>query len=283
MTREPDDTRRLVSCLKRVKKEFSRENFRLEYEYPVDFVKLQYGPSVLFIVWSVCWAILHVLGLGLQPYFYRNYDFDLKWFSYLTYWGYTTLCVFTLWDSVAAIYVHIRRQDIIRGECKAMPWYLKAVWVQFNVNTPIALVITILFYLFIPNDTSPNSILVHAMNTVYVSANVIVCAKPMRMLHVFHPLLYGIVYLIFSVIYQKTTGHVVYTQLNWDNMPQTALFMLGILLLILPFLYFMCLLVTRLRTLLHTKLCKKKTSSIAPSQLQECPNESNKGIQLGYA
>ena len=32
-----------------------------------------------------------------------------------------------------------------------MPWYLKAVWVQFNINTPVALVITILFYLLIPN------------------------------------------------------------------------------------------------------------------------------------
>ena len=32
-----------------------------------------------------------------------------------------------------------------------MPWYLKAVWVQFNINTPVELVITILFYLLIPN------------------------------------------------------------------------------------------------------------------------------------
>lgn len=37
------------------------------------------------------------------------------------------------------------------AECTVMPWYLKAAWVQFNINTPVALVITILFYLFIPN------------------------------------------------------------------------------------------------------------------------------------
>lgn len=41
--------------------------------------------------------------------------------------------------------------DIYNTECTVMPWYLKAVWVQFNINTPVALVITILFYLFIPN------------------------------------------------------------------------------------------------------------------------------------
>jgi hypothetical protein len=105
------------------------------------------------------------------------------------------------------------------------------------------------------------------MNTVYVTANVIVCAKPMRIPHVFHPLVYGIVYVIFSAIYQKNTGIVVYTQLDWDKMPQTALFMLGVLLLILPFLYFMCLTVTRLRQWLHEKLCTRKTT-ISPQYIE---------------
>ncbi|XP_048743331.1 protein rolling stone-like [Ostrea edulis] len=267
MTEPREDQRCCKSCLSRTKEELEGKKWTLEYDDPSDFVKLQCGPSGLFIGWSVSWAILHILGLGLQPYFHRNSEPSLKWFSYLTYWGYTTLGLFTLSDSVAAVYVHVRRRDIIKGECKMMPWYLKAVWVQFNVNTPIALVITILFYLFIPNDTSANSILVHAMNTVYVAANVIVCAKPMRIPHVLHPLLYGLVYLIFSLIYQKSTDIVVYTQLDWDNMPQTAFFMLGVLLLILPFLYFMCLTVTRLRQLLCKKLCRKKTT-VSPQEIE---------------
>lgn len=45
---------------------------------------------------------------------------------------------------------------IYLAECTVMPWYLKAVWVQFNINTPVALVITILFYLFIPNGKQQN-------------------------------------------------------------------------------------------------------------------------------
>ena len=91
------------------------------------------------------------------------------------------------------------------------------------------------FFFFTFSDTSPNSILVHALNTLYVSANLLICAKPMRVLHLVHPFTYGLVYVIFSPVYQKTTGNVVYVQLNWDNMPQTVLFMLGILFLILPF------------------------------------------------
>lgn len=130
-------------------------------------------------------------------------------------------------------------------------------------------------------DTSPNSILVHAMNTVYVSANVIICAKPMRVLHLVHPFIYGLVYLIFSVIYQKTTNNIVYVQLDWENMPQTALFMLGVLFLILPLLYFMCLVVTRIRTWAHKKLCGKK-ATVSPMEIdgnpsEECePNKENK-------
>ncbi|XP_052679705.1 protein rolling stone-like isoform X1 [Crassostrea angulata] len=273
-----DKNRRCASCLVNVKEEFSLKNLTLDYDAPVDFVKLQCGPSFLFIGWSACWAILHLLGLGLQPYFHKDVELDLKWFSYLTYWGYTTLGIFTLWDCVTSVYVHIRRRDIIKSECTVMPWYLKAAWVQFNINTPVALVITILFYLFIPNDTSPNSILVHAMNTVYVSANVIICAKPMRVLHLVHPFIYGFVYLIFSVIYQKTTNNVVYVQLDWENMPQTALFMLGVLFLILPLLYLMCLVVTRTRTLVHKKLCGKR-ATVSPMEIEENPSDECESIK----
>ncbi|XP_078341759.1 protein rolling stone-like [Crassostrea virginica] len=262
------ENRRCSSCISRIKEELSLKNLTLDYDVPLDFVKLQCGPSFLFIPWSACWAILHLIGLGLQPYFHKDNELDLKWFSYLTYWGYTSLALFTAWDCAAAVYVHIRRQDIVKNECKVMPWYLKAVWVQFNINTPVALVITILFYLLIPNDTSPNSILVHAMNTLYVSANILICAKPMRVLHLVHPFTYGLVYVIFSPVYQKITGNVVYVQLNWDNMPQTILFMLGILFLILPFLYFVCLAVTRIRTLVHKKLGAKK-ATVYPAEVEE--------------
>ena len=106
------------------------------------------------------------------------------------------------------------------------------------------------------------------MNTLYVSANILICAKPMRVLHLVHPFTYGLVYVIFSPVYQKTTGNVVYVQLNWDNMPQTVLFMLGILFLILPFLYFACLAVTKIRTLIHKKLCVKK-ATVYPAELEE--------------
>ena len=77
--------------------------------------QFQYGPSFLFIPWSACWAILHFIGLGLQPYFHKDNELDLKWFSYLTYWGYTSLALFTAWDCAAAVYVHIRRQDIVKN------------------------------------------------------------------------------------------------------------------------------------------------------------------------
>ena len=84
--------------------------------------QFQCGPSFLFIPWSACWAILHLIGLGLQPYFHKDNELDLKWFSYLTYWGYTSLALFTAWDCAAAVYVHIRRQDIVKnGEDPQQP------------------------------------------------------------------------------------------------------------------------------------------------------------------
>lgn len=55
-------------------------------------------------------------------------------------------------------------------------------------------------------------------------------------------------------------------------MPQTALFMLGVLFLILPLLYLMCLVVTRIRTLVHKKLCGKK-ATVSPMEIDENPSE----------
>ena len=80
-----------------------------------ELFQFQCGLSFLFIPWSAYWAILHFIGLGLQPYFHKDNELDLKWFSYLTYWGYTSLALFTAWDCAAAVYVHIRRQDIVKN------------------------------------------------------------------------------------------------------------------------------------------------------------------------
>lgn len=61
-------------------------------------------------------------------------------------------------------------------------------------------------------------------------------------------------------------------------MPQTALFMLGVLFLILPLLYFMCLVVTRIRTLVHKKLCGKK-ATVSPMEIEENPSDECESIK----
>ena len=60
--------------------------------------------------------------------------------------------------------------------------------------------------------------------------------------------------------------------------------MLGILFLILPFLYFVCLAVTRIRTMVHKKICPMN-ATVYPAELEEgnfkddeCENARGKSI-----
>jgi hypothetical protein len=76
------------------------------------------------------------------------------------------------------------------------------------------------WFYFTGND--PVSTEFHAVNTVYVVLNFFFCAKPVHLLHFIYPSIYGIIYAIFSVIYQLGGDNPpTYNILNW-NKPGTA-------------------------------------------------------------
>ena len=54
------------------------------------------------------------------------------------------------------------------------------------------------------------------------------------MLHFYHPIIYGVVYVIFSVVYQKSGGAPIYSQLDWDKPGDTLLLNIGLLLIVTP-------------------------------------------------
>uniref|UniRef100_K1QKV3 Uncharacterized protein n=1 Tax=Magallana gigas TaxID=29159 RepID=K1QKV3_MAGGI len=105
-----------VGCSNNCQQQWKLSSFGLNHHQPRDFVTFQRGHPTVFIVWATTWALFHVTVLGLQPYFFREVLPNWIWFIFLTNWSYTVLAIYCITESVVAIYVNVRRKDIINGE-----------------------------------------------------------------------------------------------------------------------------------------------------------------------
>ena len=111
------------------------------------------------------------------------------------------------------------------------------------------------------SDDSANSILKHAINSVYALSNFLICAKPYRILHVYQSMILGAVYIIFSAIYQEISGDVIYDALDWTSLPGTPLMAMGVLFIVIPLVHIALFSLYRLRILVSTKLCNKSETN----------------------
>jgi len=66
-----------------------------------------------------------------------------------------------------------------------------------------------------------SSVYTHLLNSVYTLAALVFSAKPVRLVHVYQPVVYGVIYVIFSVLYHAAGGDAIYPVLDW-NKPESA-------------------------------------------------------------
>ena len=125
------------------------------------------------------------------------------------------------------------------------PWYICVVWVLFNIVSTAALMVTIVFFLFLfpmfsdyPNIDLEN-LQVHLLNSVIIVIEHLVSGIPCRLLHVIWPFLYGIIYMSFSIIYWAGDhSRVMYPNiLDWNQAGTTVGYVLMIGFVIIPSLH----------------------------------------------
>ena len=140
-----------------------------------------------------------------------------------------------------------------------MSFLEKTSWVLANISSSVALVISIFFWVFLYDGVNsfPN-IFVHLLNSVRwcnlltniinngfvdhtqqhtslvrcslfsVLLDLFIVSRPSRLLHFVHPLLFGVWYLIFSLVYWAVGGtdpeghHWIYPMVDWEK-PSRAL------------------------------------------------------------
>ena len=166
------------------------------------------------------------------------------------------------------------KHSVITNTCKGMnlqdpmfahkddqvTWYMKITWVLADILYVFALVVTIVYFTALyplVGETNFIDINVHGINSVFVLLDAFLVARPVRLLHIVYPLIYGAIYVLFSTVYWSTNKevNVLYPGvLDWNHPTQTAIVISGLCFIALPLLHMLHFGIYRLRLFMFRKM-----------------------------
>jgi len=130
-------------------------------------------------------------------------------------------------------------------EYEAIPWYNKIQWIWFNIIIANSIIVTVVYWSILYQSLLAQGILtgtnfwdvsVHGLNSAFVLIELIFNHVPVRLLHFSHPLVYIVLYVIWSGIFWALRPglNVLYPGiLDWRNPSQTAIACVLILLVLM--------------------------------------------------
>ncbi|XP_063549159.1 protein rolling stone-like [Cydia strobilella] len=170
-----------------------------------------------------------------------------QWIVYLTTWG--IILVFAMGASGLIVSICALKKKL--PEVGKPPWYVMMYWVLFNISVTLAILVTMLYWRLLSKNASKYSIheryfwletSLHGFNAVIVLIELFASRTPVRLAHIYQPLLLGVVYAIFSKIYQEAGGTGAYSEpyiykfLDWSE-PRSSFMMTIGTAIITIFLY----------------------------------------------
>ena len=90
-----------------------------------------------------------------------------------------------------------------------MAWFHKAIWVIYNISASGGLLVTAVFWILLFNPDKGIrgfTIIYHGFNSIAMVSDTMLSSIPVRLLHVIYPMLNGVVYVVFTVIYWAVGG-----------------------------------------------------------------------------
>ena len=206
----------------------------------MDFVlmKSNFDDFILFLKWfppivvTIYRFIISGYCLGWIIYSgFHPANGNEKWFIYLTNWGFTFITLYYIWATVVSILHHCGATNTEAGmQMKAtgnrdaeggeglgtndfeeppvsMSWYHKGLWVIFNMAANSSILITLLYWtLVFGGKTSGLDVTTHLLNCVFMVADLMFSSIPVRILHVVYALIFGVSYLLLTVIFWAADG-----------------------------------------------------------------------------
>ncbi|KAK3705438.1 hypothetical protein QZH41_007406 [Actinostola sp. cb2023] len=154
-----------------------------------------------------------------------------KWFIWLTNWGFFFVTLYFILSTVLTLLYHLKEKNQINvdiqmnepskhetesgreGAVYELPprWYHKALWVIYILAANVAVIITCLYWGLINNEAAdPEGLALdisnHLFNSVFLVIELLLSSMPIRLLHVVYPVVFTVVYMLFTVIYWAAEG-----------------------------------------------------------------------------
>ncbi|XP_053613781.1 protein rolling stone-like isoform X1 [Plodia interpunctella] len=157
----------------------------------------------------------------------------MYWLLYFPHWCFLLIVLTSFFSSAVSAYVYFKKPiDATFG----LPWYVKTYWVLYNVTIPLAFLISTFYWGLLKTSGkmtyyNPHPVLdvmLHGTNSLVTLVELVMSAHPSRLIHIFQPLLFSLVYLIFNVTYYYAGGldpfgHTyIYPVMDWSK-PQEAM------------------------------------------------------------
>ncbi|VDI64034.1 Hypothetical predicted protein [Mytilus galloprovincialis] len=235
------------------KEHFKLKEFGLAYSRPQDFVTLQHGPQILYVIWAALWLAYHLIWILIEAYWSLT-NTPGKWMLLLTNLSYLALAFLTLIDFVCCLYVCCLRPDIANGRIQYLPWYIKLQWITLNICGHAAVQVTLLYWAMIATSTKASTINKHGINLVHILLLLMVSAKPIKFQHFYMAVLSSIFYIFVNVMYYLASGQILYQFLNWTKPGTTAVLSLLFIFVSTPLSHFLLFGIYKLRVYLYKKL-----------------------------
>uniref|UniRef100_A0A1A9W871 Protein rolling stone n=1 Tax=Glossina brevipalpis TaxID=37001 RepID=A0A1A9W871_9MUSC len=209
------------------KKEFRRKKCGFDHTPSNDFVKSQWqnhSKSLVYLIYRWILVTFFTAALLVSMVEAANNSVLLLLFIYFTTWS-VIQCLLT--NLLAAILVTI--------------WHLQP---EYAANV---------------DSLNAANILTHILNCICMFTDLLIVAHPLRLLHVFLPITYGLIYVFFSIVYQFNGGHnskgkpYIYYLIDWRQPINSALYATA-LLMFSCCIYLILFVIYKLRILAYRQL-----------------------------
>lgn len=138
-------------------------------------------------------------------------------------------------------------------------WFLSALAQHFSIFVTL-LYFSAVFPFLKVRAGLVNDINLHAVNSFMILLDLAVSARPVRLLHVLYPAIYGCAYAVFSIVYWTfdKENNVLYAILDWNNPALATGVIAGAVLIVVPLIQLMLFGLYQLRLKIY-KMCYKHT------------------------
>lgn len=192
------------------------------FQNRIAFVGYRVFMFLYCLIWSINTTII------LVPHYPQYY-------GYLSDWSEWSLVIYFGIALGVAIYgltmKETPEESRLTGCCTGskicqdnLRWFHRLCWVVFNAVMTINIVVTVLFWALLsgfPVKSQVANIHQHVMNTVLMVTELFVVAFPMRVLHFIYPMMFGLTYMLFTLILHAAAVMSRYYQgfLDWQSVP----------------------------------------------------------------